>query len=672
MRNLAFTSLLSFSFVITAAAISCGDSSARSPNGSGGNPGGGGSGGEGGAPVELPQPVCNAGGTAWKSGTQAFQEATSKWGLDTIGVQGTRLSAVDVDGDGWVDLVVRRGGITPDDWASGGVRQTWVLRNTHDGKFEDITQKSGIRQNRTEADPNKGRPGEVFAFGDIDNDGDLDVITGLTTDVNKPTPETTELLLNNGDGTFSLGPENPFNKKSDAVAGVTFVDFNRDGLLDVWITENSQNYNPIQDRLYQGDGLGNFVDVTKAQGLGTKSWSTATLDDLNKALGNSNAWSSNACDLNNDGNPELLAASYGRAPNHLWLAGGAGSNFGYTNRSIESGYAFDDKQDWSDNESARCWCKLHPADMGCQGVPPPMYIACATDADAFRWNHAYDQNAYRLGGNSGATQCADVNNDGWIDLVTGEIAHWDVGQSSDKAELMVNKQDPSVAFDRPGNDVTGLARSFKDIAWNEGIMTGSVFDFDNDGWADIYLGNSDYPGNHGLLFRQDKPSHFVPVPLAQGIDHHRSHGSAVADFDHDGDLDIVVGHSTARCKQDPNDDSECYATMQVRYFENVLGDKGNFLAVRLVGGAGTNKAAIGARVTVKAGAVTQTRDVEGGHGHYGAQDDFVLLFGLGDACEADVTIRWPNAELTTESMHLPAGHRFVVEQGKPPAVDMAK
>jgi len=259
-----------------------------------------------------------------------------------------------------------------------------------------------------------------------------------------------------------------------------------------------------------------------------------------------------------------------------------------------------------------------------------------------------------------------------MDLITSEIMHWDVGQSSDRGELMLNTGSPDVKFTRPGNATTGLARTYPTTFFNEGIMTGSVFDFDNDGWPDIYFGNSDYPYNHGLLFHQDSPGHFEAVSISDGIDHHRSHGSVVADFDHDGDLDIVVGHSFARCHQDPQDDSECYATQQIRFFENVIGQDGNFIQLTLTGGPNTNRAAIGARVTVIAGGVTQMQDVGGGHGHYGQQDDLTLHFGLGAACDADVSIRWPDAALTTQTFHVPAGYRFTVTQGEGPRAVMDK
>lgn len=615
----------------------------------------------------FPAAICHSGGTKWTPGTMAFRDATADWGLDVIGAKGVRLSAVDFDGDGWPDLVVRLGGNGADDFSSGGKRQTWLLRNTGHGKFEDVTEKSGIRKNRSVTTPGAGRPGEVFAFADVDNDGKLDVYTGLTNDPMKPQTETSELLLNQGNGTFALGPANsPLSPKApnfDAPAGASFVDFDRDGNVDLWVVENTVNGSPKQDRLYKGDGHGGFVDVTFDMGLRTKAWGSDPTP-LNLALGNSIGWAANACDLNGDGNAELLASSYGRAPNELWQSKGKDGGFQFVNQSIASGYAFDGNQDWHDNESARCWCTLHPTDTGCAGVPPPMYIPCMTDADAFRWNNATDQEPYRLGGNSGTTNCADIDNDGHLDLVTSEIVHWDVGKSSDAAELLVNTGAPDVTFTRPGNDVTGLARAHTG-GWNEGIITGSVFDFDNDGWPDVYFGNTDYPGDHGLLFHQDKPAHFEAVPLAQGIDHHRSHGSAVADFDRDGDLDIIVGHSFARCHQDPMDDSECYATQQIRFFENVV-DHGNYVQVTLTGGPTTNRMAVGARVTVKAGDVTQTQEVGGGHGHYGMQDDQTLHFGLGPACEAEVTVRWPNAGLTTETYKLPAGYRFTWTEGEVP------
>jgi hypothetical protein len=104
----------------------------------------------------------------------------------------------------------------------------------------------------------------------------------------------------------------------------------------------------------------------------------------------------------------------------------------------------------------------------------------------------------------------------------------------------------------------------------------------------------------------------------------------------------------------------------VRYFENVLGDGGNWVKLHLTGGEGTNRAAIGARVEVRTGDRLQVQEIGGGHGHYNIQHDLALTFGLGPACEAEVTVRWPDAALTTERFTVQSGHRYEVRQGEPP------
>lgn len=587
----------------------------------------------------------------WNGSDDAFDDNTSEWGLEDIDPRGIRISAVDFDGDGWVDLAVRSG--TADNWAEG-TRGNWLLRNTGERGFEDVTESSGILARR-DGDDTRGRPGVVWAFADVDADGDLDVYTGHP-DREGTSSETSELMLNNGDGTFSFGPEDSDLRRGegDMPYGVAFVDFDRDGRVDLWVTQYDDANGPQRDRLYRNKGDGEFDEVAEDKGIETEAW--RDLADLNEAKAHTRAWAALACDLDDDGWPELLSSSYGRSPNHLWKAQGDGS---YGNASISSGYAFDDRVDWSDNESARCWCTLNPDDADCAGVPEPELISCSSDGDAFRWDHDYDRQAFRLGGNSGATLCLDADNDGVMDLLTTEIVHWDVGTSSDPSELLFGTPG-GVSFERPGNEATGLTREHELVAWNDGDITSSAFDFDNDGQLDVWIGSSDYEGARGLLFHNQGGRSFEAVPLDIGIDHTRSHGSAVADFDNDGDLDIVVGHSTARCEDD------CYETNRIRFFENDVGEDANFVQLELEGGGDANTSAIGAQITLVADGRTQVRQVDGGHGQFGQQDPLAQHFGLGEACTAEVTVRWPDASGTTQRVTLGQPGRFRLKQGGEP------
>jgi hypothetical protein len=604
-------------------------------------------------------PVCTA-GTRFSPGTSYFKEVTAAANL--TGVQGQRINVADIDGDGYPDLLVRKGTAGIEDFSSPAGRHTWLMRNRGDFTFEDVTQSSGLLAMR--GGGAGGRPIWVAAFADVDNDGDLDAYTGtVTSDTVASGGEHSEIMLNDGTGHFSFGPETADIRavgRIDTVAGASFVDFDRDGKIDIWVTQHNYDTTtsivPQQAHLYAGDGTGRFTDVTAAVGLETKPWSSVA--DLNAGLAHARAWGALACDLNGDGTPELLTPSYGRSPNHLFQGSRVGAQVHFTNRSVVSGYAFDGDQTWKDNQFARCYCQANPTAEDCAGVPAPS-IVCSNS-----WDHANDRQPYRLGGNSAATSCGDLDNDGDMDLMTSEIKHWWAGSGSDGSEVLVNNGSADIVFGRPGDAALGLEIHKTRTDWDEGHMTNTLFDFDNDGWLDIYQGGSDYPGNRGRLYHQKGPLSFEEVATSDFFEHFRSHGVAVADFDRDGDLDIIVGHSLARC------DAECYPTDNVRIFENTQGSAGNWvqLTLRAPDSPAINASAVGARITIKAGGVTQTREVGGGYGHYGAQDDMTVHVGLGTACDAEVTVRWPDADLTTDHFTLEAGRRYLVEPGRDPEV----
>ncbi len=598
----------------------------------------------------YPEPVCHPDPAPWAPGTPIYTEPDGAWGFTDLGVVAQRFHVADFDGDGWPDVLARLSS-GADDFNPGGKRINWLLRNTGAGSFEDVTQASGAFAVRDGADPNVGRWADVAAWSDIDNDGDVDLLTA------KANPgdaggDTTELLLNDGTGHFTFGPAESGVRTlgtGGGPSGLSFTDYDHDGNLDLWSPQFGNAESPVlQDRFLRGDGKGGFEDVTDAAGLDTGSWTTS---HLNAGTAWSWGWGGTACDMNDDGFDELTASSYGRIPNALWQADGDGT---FTNRSVDSGYAWDQNFDWSDNESARCYCKLYRDAEDCADIPEPAYTTCETDADVFRWEHSMGRELYQLGGNSGTATCADVNNDGFMDLVTGEIAHWDVGQSSDKAELLVNSGEPDVRFDRPGNDVTGLTREHPDYGWDEGHTHSMVLDVDNDGWPDIYWAALNYPddGNRGRLYHQVAPARFEQVDVTDFFDHHGIEGAGQGDFDRDGDVDLLIGHGSET----------------VRFAENQLGAATNFVEIEVVGGEGSNAGAVGARVRVTADGVTQTQEVEGGHGHYGSQLSRVLHFGLGGACTAEVNVRWPNAEQSEATLTVPAGYRVRILPGGTPEI----
>lgn len=612
----------------------------------------------------APARVCNPPG-GWDGAAPIFVDGTAAMGQGGDDrAKGIRISAADLDGDLYPEVLVRRNVIgarsEPGDPAK---RYFTLLRNVAapggGRQLVDATVASGVLATR---DGGTGRPCHVAIFGDVDNDGDTDIFCGMhvTADKDGGGLDASEWLRNDGSGVFSLvGDASPFGGAlARALTSATFVDHNRDGALDLWLGYGTWGNAATADLLLAGDGAGGFVDVSAAEGLATLP---PTLSNLQSGAAHRNTWGTGACDFNGDGHPDLYTTSYGRYFNGLWLGGGllGGSRYGDAMHQSQWGRDLDD--DWTSNWNAQCFCAENPAAADCGSAKAPE-INCASLKAAFgggyRWNHATDREPWRLGGTTAGAVCADLDEDGDLDAVQWNIVHSDVGPSSDPTHVMLNDGGKVPVFDHPKPAVSGLQRQWPTLSWNEGDMSGAVADFDLDGHLDILIAGSDYPGTRAVLWLGKGDGTFVEVPFGKAIDQPRAAGLAVVDLDRDGDLDVILGSSRARCGGASG--ADCPADEQVRIWRNetisTSGARGNWLALQLVGGGEgegrSSRSGIGARVEVVAGGQTRVLELQGGYGHFGQQNGLLLHVGLGAACDVDeVRVRWPDLAGTVEIFH---------------------
>ena len=595
-----------------------------------------------------------------------FVDATASWNLHRdggLGVVGNRLSAADLDGDGYPDLLVHAvSSNLRQSIADGGRRLVYLLMNRPgvDGgrQFVDETVDSGFFQVRG-GSTTELRAAHLAVFADIDNDGDLDGFSGTNTDPNAPQTDPgdrSEVLLNDGTGHFTLAAmsdSRPTASQLWPITGASFVDADHDGKIDLfagyWYQRYGYSHLGVQAQLFKGSADGRFTYGTAAANLLTDATGFAYDTSHRPAYGVT------ACDLDDDGSSELIVTAYGRQWNHLWANDGTGK---FTERGRPSGFAGDQNTDYKDNQFFACFCTAHPANADCIGAAIPV-IGCGTPPDQL-WGVGSDDQPFRLNGNNFTTWCGDLDNDGDNDLYNAAIRHWHIGESSDPSGMLLNGSTPgNFQFFRPGNEASGMKWPHVG-SWNEGGITAAGGDLDNDGRQEVFVGATDYPDQFGLAFHQLPNGTFEEVGAAWGIHHACVSGLAVADFDRDGDLDVVVGSGTAR------DCSATWKANEVHLYEN-LGTTGGWLLLDLVGdGATTNKSAIGAKVTVKAGGHSWTREVGGGYGHMGMQNGVTVHVGT-SGCNAvdEITVRWPNKANTVQTWrHLDSRKRYRLTQGK--------
>ena len=217
------------------------------------------------------------------NGDGTFTDRTKEAGL-TGEVGGLNLVAADFDNDGYIDLVVLRGGW----WQEHGKYPFSLLRNNGNGTFDDVTKKAGLMSLH---------PTQTAAWADFDNDGWLDLFVGHET--TGPEKHPSQLFHNNHDGTFTdVAAANGLDDLG-FVKGVAWGDFNNDGRPDLYVSRKGQ-----PNMLFRNDGPRDpkhpradrwkFTDVTAQAGVAEPIHSFAT-------------W---FFDYDNDGWPDLFVAGY--------------------------------------------------------------------------------------------------------------------------------------------------------------------------------------------------------------------------------------------------------------------------------------------------------------------------------------------------------------------------
>lgn len=669
-----------------------------STSGTGGAGSGSGTGGDSGMLTVLaPSPTGAGSCDVHASVAPQFTDVTDAWGLGDGGLWmvGNRILSADLDNDGYPDLIVNAIGTPeretiPSFWdggfhnlPDGGFqRLVSVLMNRPNpagGRmFVDTTQESLLFQT-ADTSPTQYRNSESAAVADVNNDGNLDVFTGAYHDGNNPKTDPgdhSEILLGDGQGHFTMAaPTDPTILEKDdwSTSAETFTDVDLDGHLDLfegfWYQEYGHTYQGSQAQLYLGDGTGAFHSVVVDAGLKTND--TGSESSLVDGTNSRPAYGVTACDLNGDGAPELLVSAYGRQWNLLYQNDGTGH---FTEVGQDSGFAGDNNRDYSDNQFFECYCTLHASQPDCVGVARPA-VQCPTPADS-SWDPVNGPLAWQLNGNGFTTVCRDMDGDGRADLYNANITHWWAGQSADPAQLLTNTSSDGglITFDRIPNPQSGLVIPHLDPnGWNEGLVMAAAADLDGDGRPDLIAAGTDYPYQFGWIFHQLPDAGFSEVGEQWGLHFPCMSGLTVADFDRDGDLDVIVGAGTARDCSLVEPGGAGWKTNQVHIFQNNSSSSPSrspsWLEVRLRGdGVATNTYAIGARVTVTANGVAQVQEMGGGYGTFGMGNDIgVLFFGLGSCGAVDsIEVRWPNKSRSTDLFSdVPSNHLIELHEGDP-------
>lgn len=491
-----------------------------------------------------------------------------------IETNGCGVAFFDYDNDGWIDVLLLSG-TRLEGLPHGKEPINRLYRNNRNSTFTEVTEKAGLRR--------AGWASSV-CVGDYDSDGFEDLfITYWGQNV---------LYHNNGNATFTDVTEKAglAGRGTRWGSGCTFVDYDRDGKLDLFVAnylkfdlatapEPGKGANctwkgvPVNcgpkglptdtNLLYRNQGDGTFGDVSESSGIsrvqGRYSMTATTTD------------------YNNDGWPDIYVACDSTAST-LYRNNRNGT---FTDVALEAGCAY--------NEDGNA-----QAGMG--------------------------------------VAVGDYNGDGLLDIFKTHF-------SDDLPALYRNS---GRDFFTDASRVAGFEHT-RYVEWGTGFA-----DFDNDGWPDIMIATGsvypevekvykEYPHRSTRLVYQNLGNgRFRDVTTQTGsgvLSPKSSRGCAFGDFDNDGDVDVLVMNM-----------NEPPLLLRNDYNNERRRGTNNWLELKLTG-TKSNRSAIGARVTLRNGSNVQTQEVTSQSSYY-SHNDLRLHFGLGASRRADqLEIRWPSGQV---------------------------
>ncbi len=417
-------------------------------------------------------------------------------------IMGAGVALFDMDGDGDLDVFLVQ---------SVGPGKLYRNELIPSGKlaFTDVTAQSGIAY--------KGY-GMGAATGDIDNDGDLDLlITGYGSRA---------LYRNDGGGRFTEIPLPPQPVANLWSTSASFFDYDRDGKLDLvilsYVNFSRQNnkkcqaatgeadyctpkaYTPMSARLYRNEGGGRFTDVTAKSGI-------------DRALGPGLGVA--AADLNHDGWPDLFVAN-DTAANHVWINQRNGT---FREAALESGAAF------SEDGLAKAGMGVAVADMDQDGDEDLFVLNLMREGASLFRNDGIGPNGYpsfldisKLSGIFAATFNFTGFGVGWIDADNDGAL--DLYLSNGAVTLREEQRGQPAPFRERNLLLRGDGRGkFTDVSRQSGavfaleeVTRGAAFgDIDNDGDTDIVITNNNGPAR--LLLNESPKSNWIDVRLTAPV-----------------------------------------------------------------------------------------------------------------------------------------------------------